>query len=79
MKQLTAAALYSVEEVLQSHYASQKNMKNTCEEVMKIFNHIQESSQRLTLHMKNQEYYTSITSSRPTKPQSKWINLMHGE
>ncbi|GJX14306.1 Orf y [Tanacetum coccineum] len=39
MKQLTAATVYSVEEVLQSHYASQKNMKNTCEEVMKIFNH----------------------------------------
>ncbi|GJX04761.1 hypothetical protein Tco_0190677 [Tanacetum coccineum] len=79
MRQLTAATLYSVEEVLQSPYASQKNMKNTYEEVMKIFNHFQESSQGLSLHMKNQEYYTGITSSRPTKPQSEWINLMHGE
>ncbi|GKA00615.1 Orf y, partial [Tanacetum coccineum] len=74
MKQLAAAALYSVEEVLQSPNAFQKNMKITCEEVMKISNHFQESS-----HMKNQEHYTDITSSRPTKLQSEWINLMHGD
>nr|GEX20630.1 hypothetical protein AMTR_s00071p00160240 [Tanacetum cinerariifolium] len=36
MKQLATAALYSVEEVLQSPYAFQKNMKITCEEVMMI-------------------------------------------
>ncbi|GKA69012.1 putative methylesterase 12, chloroplastic [Tanacetum coccineum] len=53
IKQLIATTLYSVEEVLQSPYASQKNMKNTCEEVLKIFNYFQESSQRLSLHMKN--------------------------
>ncbi|GJU52434.1 gamma-tubulin complex component 2 [Tanacetum coccineum] len=53
MKQLAAAALYSVEEVLQSPNAFQKNMKITCEEVMKISNHFQKSS-----HMKNQEHYT---------------------
>ncbi|GJZ47798.1 hypothetical protein Tco_0601630 [Tanacetum coccineum] len=29
--------------------------------------------------MKNQEHYTDITSSKPIKPQSEWINLMHGE
>ncbi|GJS49357.1 hypothetical protein Tco_0599478 [Tanacetum coccineum] len=29
--------------------------------------------------MKNQEHYTDITSSRPTKLQSEWINLMHGD
>ncbi|GJS54146.1 hypothetical protein Tco_0627508 [Tanacetum coccineum] len=32
MKELAAAALYSVEEVLQSPNAFQKNMKTTCEE-----------------------------------------------
>nr|GFB82254.1 actin-binding, cofilin/tropomyosin type [Tanacetum cinerariifolium] len=45
MKELAAAALHSAEEVLQSSYAFQKNMKITCEEVMKISNHFQESSQ----------------------------------
>ncbi|GKD13987.1 hypothetical protein Tco_1198394 [Tanacetum coccineum] len=112
MKQLAAAALYSVEEVIQSPYAFQKIMKITCEEVMKIanhlqessqklsshmkitfqkiikitceevmkiFNHFQESSQKLSPHMKNQERYTDITSSKPIRPQSEWINLMHGE
>ncbi|GKD18648.1 hypothetical protein Tco_1207806 [Tanacetum coccineum] len=78
MKQLAATTLYSVEEVLQSPYAFQKNMKITCEEIMKISNHFQESSQKLSLHMKNQEHYTDITSSKPIKPQSEWINLMHG-
>ncbi|GKA03294.1 hypothetical protein Tco_0676075 [Tanacetum coccineum] len=29
--------------------------------------------------MKNQEHYTDITSSKPTKLQSEWINLMHGD
>ncbi|GJZ78475.1 putative polyprotein [Tanacetum coccineum] len=33
MKELAAAALYSVEEVLQSPNAFQKNMKTTCEEI----------------------------------------------
>ncbi|GJU53752.1 hypothetical protein Tco_1227466 [Tanacetum coccineum] len=70
---------YSVEEVLQSPYAFQKNMKITCEEVMKISNHFQESSQKLSSYMKNHEHYTDITSSKPIKPQSEWINLMHGE
>ncbi|GKD69640.1 Orf y, partial [Tanacetum coccineum] len=74
-----AAALYSVEKVLQSPNAFQKNMKTTCEEVMKISNHFQESSQKLSSHLKNQEHYTNVTSSRPTKPQSEWINLMHGD
>ncbi|GKA19198.1 ORFIII-like polyprotein [Tanacetum coccineum] len=77
MKQL-AATLYSVEEVLQSPNAFQKNMKITCEEVMKISNHFQESSQKLSSHMKNPEHYTNIISSKPTKLQSEWINLMHG-
>nr|GEW20524.1 RNA-directed DNA polymerase [Tanacetum cinerariifolium] len=49
MKELAAAALYSVEEVLQSPNAFQKNMKIICEEVMKISNHFQESSQKLLL------------------------------
>ncbi|GKA74779.1 putative polyprotein, partial [Tanacetum coccineum] len=79
MKELAAAALYSVEEVLQSPNAFQKNMKTTCEEVMKISNHFLESSQKLSSHLKNQEHYTNGTSSRPTKPQSEWINLMHGD
>ncbi|GJS09014.1 putative polyprotein [Tanacetum coccineum] len=79
MKELAAAALYSVEEVLQSPNAFQKNMKTTCEEVMKISNHFLESSQKLSSHLKNQEHYTNITSSRPIKPQSEWINLMHGD
>nr|GEY41884.1 heme peroxidase [Tanacetum cinerariifolium] len=79
MKQLEATTLYSVEEVLQSPYAFQKNMKITCEEVMKISNHFQESSQKLSSHIKNQDHCTSITSSTPIKPQSEWINLMHGE
>ncbi|GKA03293.1 Orf y [Tanacetum coccineum] len=39
MKKLIASALYSVEEVQQSPNAFQKNMKITCEEVMKISNH----------------------------------------
>ncbi|GJV12905.1 putative polyprotein [Tanacetum coccineum] len=78
MKEL-AAALYSMEEVLQPPNAFQKNMKTTCEEVMKISNHFLESSQKLSSHLKNQEYYTNITSSRPIKPQSEWINLMHGD
>ncbi|GKB78120.1 hypothetical protein Tco_0945015 [Tanacetum coccineum] len=76
MKQL-AASLYSVEEVLQSPNAFQKNMKITYEEIMRISNHFQESSQKLSSHMKNHEHYTYITSSRPTKTQSEWINLMH--
>ncbi|GKB29424.1 Orf y [Tanacetum coccineum] len=79
MKELAAAALYSVEEVLQSPNAFQKNMKTTCEEVMKISNHFLESSQKLSSHLKNQEHYTNVTSSRPIKPQSEWINLMHGD
>nr|GEX29331.1 TPA: orf y [Tanacetum cinerariifolium] len=62
MKELAAAALQSVEEVLQSPNAFQKNMKITCRKVMK-----------------NQEHYADATSSKPTKPQSKWINLMHGD
>ncbi|GJS90400.1 hypothetical protein Tco_0773036 [Tanacetum coccineum] len=36
MKELATAALYSVEGVLQSPNAFQKNMKTTCEEVMNI-------------------------------------------
>nr|GEZ72792.1 TPA: orf y [Tanacetum cinerariifolium] len=79
MKELAAAALHSAEEVLQSPNAFQKNMKITCEEVMKISNHFQESSHKLSSHMKNQEHYTNATSSKPTKPQSEWINLMHGD
>nr|GEX71427.1 reverse transcriptase domain-containing protein [Tanacetum cinerariifolium] len=79
MKKLASAALHSAEEVLQSPNAFQKNMKITCEEVMKISNHFQESSQKLSSHMKNQEHYTNATSSKPTKPQSEWINLMHGD
>nr|GEX21610.1 RNA-directed DNA polymerase [Tanacetum cinerariifolium] len=79
MKELTAAALHSTEEVLQSPNAFQKNTKITCEEVMKISNHFQESSQKLSSYMKNQEHYTDATSSKPTKPQSEWINLMHGD
>ncbi|GJY71059.1 hypothetical protein Tco_0474762, partial [Tanacetum coccineum] len=39
IKELAAAALYSVEEVPQSPNAFQKNMKTTREEVMKISNH----------------------------------------
>nr|GFB58338.1 ORFIII-like polyprotein [Tanacetum cinerariifolium] len=79
MKELAAAALHSVEEVLQSPNAFQKNMKITCEKVMKISNHFQESSQKLSSHVKNQEHYTNVTSSKLTKPQSEWINLMHGD
>ncbi|GJV73451.1 Orf y [Tanacetum coccineum] len=79
MKELTAAALYSVEEALKSPNTSQKNMKITCEEVMKISNHFLESSQKLSSQLKNQEQCTNLTSSRPTKPQSEWINLMHGD
>nr|GEX43633.1 protein NRT1/ PTR FAMILY 2.11-like [Tanacetum cinerariifolium] len=48
MKELAAAALHSAAEVLQSPNAFQKNMKITCEEVMKISNHFQESSQKLS-------------------------------
>nr|GEY98615.1 hypothetical protein [Tanacetum cinerariifolium] len=79
MKELAVAALYSVEEVLQSPNAFQKNMKITCEEVMKISNHFQKASQKLSSHMKSQEHYTNATSLKPTKPQSEWINLMHGD
>nr|GFA52000.1 hypothetical protein [Tanacetum cinerariifolium] len=43
------------------------------------FQPLQESSQKLSSHMKNQEHYTNATSSKPTKPQSEWINLMHGD
>ncbi|GJT59728.1 Orf y [Tanacetum coccineum] len=68
MKELAAAALYSVEEVLLSPNAFQKNMKTTCEEVMKISNHFLESSQKLSSHLKNQEHYTNVTSLRPIKP-----------
>ncbi|GJT19082.1 putative polyprotein [Tanacetum coccineum] len=71
MKRLAAAALYSVEEVLQSPNAFQENMKITCEEFMKISNHFQESSQKLSSQIKNQEHYTDITSSKPTKTQSE--------
>ncbi|GJY85986.1 hypothetical protein Tco_0500012 [Tanacetum coccineum] len=79
MKHIAAATLYSVKEVLQSPYTFQENMKITCEEVIKISNHFQESSQKLSSHMKNQEHYIDITSSKPIRPQSKWINLMHRE
>ncbi|GKC78523.1 hypothetical protein Tco_1129297 [Tanacetum coccineum] len=37
------------------------------------------NAQKLSSHLKNQEHYTNGTSSRPTKPQSEWINLMHGD
>ncbi|GJX41785.1 hypothetical protein Tco_0256775 [Tanacetum coccineum] len=76
---INTAALYSVEEALKSPNTSQKNMKITCEEVMKISNHFLESSQKLSSHLKNQEQCINLTSSRPTKPQSEWINLMHGD
>nr|GEZ41981.1 TPA: orf y [Tanacetum cinerariifolium] len=79
IKELAAATLHSVKEILQSPNAFQKNIKITCEEVMKISNHFQESSQKLSSHMKNQEHYTNATSSKPTKPRSEWINLMHGD
>nr|GEU59616.1 TPA: orf y [Tanacetum cinerariifolium] len=79
MKELAATTLYSVEEVLQSPNAFKKNIKITCKEVMKISNHFQESLQKLSSHIKNQEHYTDATSLKPTKPQSEWINLMHGE
>nr|GEV75724.1 ORFIII-like polyprotein [Tanacetum cinerariifolium] len=79
MKELATSSLHSVEKILQSPNAFQKNMKITCEEVMKISNHFQESSQKLSSHMKNQEHYTDATCSKPTKPQSEWINLMHGD
>ncbi|GJW59796.1 hypothetical protein Tco_0109131, partial [Tanacetum coccineum] len=59
--------------------AFQKNMKTTCEEVVKISDHFLKSSQKLSSHLKNQEHYTNVTSSRPIKPQSEWINLMHGD
>ncbi|GJT48745.1 Orf y [Tanacetum coccineum] len=51
MKELAVAALYSVEEVLQSPNVFQKNMKTTCEEVKKISNHFLESSQKLSSHL----------------------------
>nr|GEX28794.1 putative polyprotein [Tanacetum cinerariifolium] len=76
-EELATATLYSVEEVLQFPNPFQKNMKITCKEVIKISNHFQESSQKLSLHMKSQEHYTDATSLKPTKPQSKWINLLH--
>nr|GEV12651.1 retrotransposon protein, putative, Ty3-gypsy subclass [Tanacetum cinerariifolium] len=79
IKELAATALHSVEEVLQSPNAFQKNMKITCEEVMKISSHFQESSQKLSSHMKNQEHYTDAICLKPTKPQSEWINLMRGD
>ncbi|GJY94184.1 putative polyprotein [Tanacetum coccineum] len=79
MKELAVTALYSVEEVIQSPNAFQKNMKTTCEEVMKISKNSLESSQKLSSHLKNQEHYTNVTSLRPIKPQSEWINLMHGD
>nr|GEX51174.1 retrotransposon protein, putative, Ty3-gypsy subclass [Tanacetum cinerariifolium] len=79
IKKLAAATLYLVEEVLQSPNAFQKNMKITCEKVMKISNHFQKSSQKLSSHMKNQKLYTDATNLKPTKPQSEWINLMHGD
>ncbi|GKB87661.1 hypothetical protein Tco_0959933 [Tanacetum coccineum] len=46
---------------------------------MKISDHFQESLPKLSLHMKNQEHYTGITSLRPNKLQLEWINLMHGD
>ncbi|GJS39226.1 Orf y [Tanacetum coccineum] len=76
---ISRTALYSVKEVLQSPNTFQKNMKITFEEVLKISNHFQESSQKLSSHMKNQEHYTGTTSSRPIKLQIKWTNLMHGD
>ncbi|GJY84041.1 Orf y [Tanacetum coccineum] len=79
VKELAAAALYSVDKVLQSLNAFQKNMKTTCEEVMKISNHFLESSQKLSSHLKNQEHCTNATNSRIIKHQSEWINLMHGD
>ncbi|GJV57963.1 hypothetical protein Tco_1458968 [Tanacetum coccineum] len=42
MKELAIASLYSVKEVLQSPNAFKKNMNTTCEEVMKISNHLLE-------------------------------------
>nr|GFB69453.1 hypothetical protein [Tanacetum cinerariifolium]GFC33852.1 hypothetical protein [Tanacetum cinerariifolium] len=68
MKELATTTLYSAEEVLQSPNAFQKNMKITCEEVIKISNHFQEYSQKLSSHMKNQEHYTDATILKPTKP-----------
>ncbi|GKB98120.1 Orf y [Tanacetum coccineum] len=59
MKELAVAALYSVEKVLQSPNVFQKNMKTTCEEVMKISSNFLESSQKLSSHLKNQEHYTN--------------------
>lgn len=44
---------------------------------MKISNHFQESSQRLSSHLKNQEHYTKVTRLEPIKHQSEWINLTY--
>ncbi|GJS25647.1 hypothetical protein Tco_0454279 [Tanacetum coccineum] len=62
-------ALYSVEEVLQSPNAFQKNMKTTCEEVMKISNHFLESSQKLFFTIvRNRSSIQILPALRPTKP-----------
>ncbi|GJT89450.1 hypothetical protein Tco_1071167 [Tanacetum coccineum] len=79
MKELAAAAPYSVEEVSTSTLILSEELKTTGDEVEKISNDFLESSQKLSSHLKNQEHYTNVTSSRPIKPQSEWINLMHGD
>ncbi|GJX49226.1 Orf y [Tanacetum coccineum] len=76
MKELAATTLNSVDEVLQSPNAFQKNMKTTCEEVMKISNHFLESSQKLSSHLKNQEHYTKVAQDLELSAAKEVIKAM---
>jgi len=60
-------------------YASQKNMKNTYEEIMKISNHCQRYLEKRSSTYKNQEHSTNITKSRPTLYQCHSKKHQHGE
>ncbi|GJT07295.1 hypothetical protein Tco_0841757 [Tanacetum coccineum] len=63
MRQLTAATLYSVEEVLQSPYASQKNMKNTYKESPKTLSYQQQKKLSKPCETYNQSYNAKLKST----------------
>nr|GEY53694.1 putative polyprotein [Tanacetum cinerariifolium] len=75
MKELAAAALHSAKEVLQSLYTFQKNMKITCEEVMKISNHFHESSQKLSVSLEKSN--KNVIGLRNN--QSNWFCVVIGK
>ncbi|GKE81921.1 hypothetical protein Tco_1551921, partial [Tanacetum coccineum] len=76
MKELAAAALYSVEEVLQSPYTFQKNMKTTCEEVMKISKYYQLKANQTPIRMDKSDAWRSVAQDLELSAAKEAVKAM---